>query len=283
MLESRMTGNPPYRIEPPNRCFEANRRMAEHELRPGNTVSLVTEVDLSEVEELRRAGGTQRPSYTAFVVKAIALALREHPYANRRVVRCWWRLWGRTTLQRFENIDVAVAAEREIPGAEACAFVDVARGADRSSLTDLTHWLRGLAHATEDTNEQWRTFKRLVERLPCWMTEQLVRLPVHLPGAWVRYRGAAAIVSSPAKYGVDMLVTTWPWPLGFSFGLVKERPFVVAGRLEVRPTTHLMLNFDRRVMAGAQGARFFAKVVENLTHARSVLSDSTPLRLSDVA
>ncbi len=72
------------------------------------------------------------------------------------------------------------------------------------------------------------------------------------------------IISSPAKYGVDMAVGTWPWPLGFSFGLVKDRPVAVDGELKIRPTMALMMSFDRRIMVGGPAARFFKAVCDGI-------------------
>lgn len=80
------------------------------------------------------------------------------------------------------------------------------------------------------------------------------------------------MISSPAKYGVDMLVGNWPWPIGISFGLVKERPFVINGELTVRPTMMLIMSFDRRLMGGAPAARFFKAVADRLENAESTLS-----------
>lgn len=71
-------------------------------------------------------------------------------------------------------------------------------------------------------------------------------------------------MSSPAKYGVDALVTSWSWPIGVSFGYVKERPVVKDRKVVVCPTFNLILNFDRRIMAGAQAGRFFARFKEYL-------------------
>ena len=38
------------------------------------------------------------------------------------------------------------------------------------------------------------------------------------------------------------------------------------------PTFTLILNFDRRVMAGAQAARFFKRMVDLLEHAETALA-----------
>jgi pyruvate/2-oxoglutarate dehydrogenase complex dihydrolipoamide acyltransferase (E2) component len=264
---------PSYSIEAKNKFFTANRQIVEYELRPGHTVTFLSEVDLTEIERLRAAAGAQKPSYTAFVVKAVAIALRSFPYANRRVCRRAWLPFGRRRLQRFEQVDVAVACEREVPGAEGVAFADVLRQADEQSLADITAWLRDLSTADESTNSQWRAYSSTVRRLPNWLSAWLVRLPYFLPGFWVKFRGGPVLISSPAKYGVDAVIATWSWPLGVSFGLVKSRPLVRDGVVVPCPTFTLTLNFDRRVMAGAQAGRFFHRIVVALESADTEMSD----------
>ena len=80
------------------------------------------------------------------------------------------------------------------------------------------------------------------------------------------------LVSSPAKYGVDVVVGTWSHPLGVSFGLVKPRPVVRGTEIVACLTFALTLNFDRRVMAGAQAARFFKRMVDLLEHAETEMA-----------
>lgn len=211
-----------YEIEPKNKYFEAIRAIAEYEIRPGNTVTFLSEVDLTEVERVRAlATGGPRPSYTAFVVKAVALALRDFPYANRRVCRRPWLPFSGPRLQKFHNCDVAVACERDIPGAESIAFLDILRDADRLSLTEITAALHDLAVCDLSTNKQWREFSTLVAWLPSCLSTLLIRLPCLVPRLWSKYRGGAVLVSSPAKYGVDVVAGAWTHPLGVSFGLAK--------------------------------------------------------------
>lgn len=263
-----------YRLEPAHAFFDVTRAIVGYEIRPGNTVTFLSEVDLSEVERVRaRRTPKRKPSYTAFVVKALALALREFPYANRRICRRAWLPFAGLQLQQFLTCDVAVACERELPGIEVAAFVDVLRDADRLGLEEIHTWLHALAYSDESNNLQWRTYQRLITRLPCWLAILLIRLPVFFPRLWSRYRGGAALISSPAKYGVDGVVASWTSPLGISFGLVKPRAVVREGRVVARPTFMLTLNFDRRVMAGAQAARFFKRFVDLLEHAETELAD----------
>src|SRR5262249_15999995 len=94
-----------YEIEPRNRFSDAIVSVT-YEFRPANTVTFLCDVDLTEVEALRAVSGPERKrSYTAFVVKAIALALKEFPYANRRVCRLPWIPFSVARLQSFLRCD----------------------------------------------------------------------------------------------------------------------------------------------------------------------------------
>jgi hypothetical protein len=262
-----------YAMEAKNPFFEANRAIVEYEIRPGNTVSFLSEVDLTQVEQVRScAASEKKPSYTAFVAKAVALALKDFPYANRRVCRPFGIRLFRARLQKFSRCDLAVACERDVPGAEGVAFVDVLRDADQLSLTAMTDWLHALAVCDITSNKQWRDFSAIISRLPRWLSALMVRLPYFFPRLWVKYRGGAVLISSPAKYGIDVVLGTWSWPLGISFGLVKRRPVVRDDQIVACPTFLLSLNFDRRVMAGAPAARFFKRIVEVLEHAQSEMA-----------
>lgn len=274
-----MSADHAYEIEPNNRFFAVNRSIVEYEIRPGNTVCFLSEVDLTEIENVRSAAasrGRRKPSYTAFVAKAVALALREHPYANRRVCRRAWLPFAGPRLQRFLGCDVAIACERDVPGAEGVAFVDVMRDADRLDLAAMTDWLHALATCDVATNRQWRDFSTLIRRLPHWLATRLIRLPYFAPRLWVKYRGGAVLISSPAKYGIDAVIGTWSWPLGLSFGLVKQRAVVRDGQVRAAPTFQLTLNFDRRIMAGAPAARFFKSIVDTLEHAETTMKPFLP-------
>ncbi len=256
-----------YAMEPRNRLFEGIRGMIETEIHPGRTVTFVSQVDLTQVEAARQGAaqaGISKPSYTAFVVKATALALREFPYANRRVARRIWTPWAYPRVQKFFHCDIAVAVERAEEGAESVTFADILRDADQLPLAEITRQLADLARSTKENNRQWRDFHNVMTRTPSWLGKLLLRLPLMAPSLWVKWRGAAVLVSSPAKNGVDSLVATWTSPLGVSFGLVKPRPVVVDGEVVARPTFNLVLTFDRRIMAGAQAARFFSRIVDIL-------------------
>lgn len=252
------------RKESTNRFFRVFCALPEREIEAHVSVSFSSTIDLSVVEAARAEAarsGRRKPSYTAFVIQAVARALREYPYANRRVFRSPWRLGG-PWLHSFEQSDITVAAERDVPGREYIAFVDVLRGADGQSLDEINAWLAALARSDEESNQQWREFSSLIRRLPWRLTALILRLPAWIPSWWERYRGAAVLVSSPAKYGVGSVTASWAWPIGISFGYVEPKPVVRLGEVVVRPCFEFLMNFDRRVMAGAAAAKFFKRVCE---------------------
>jgi pyruvate/2-oxoglutarate dehydrogenase complex dihydrolipoamide acyltransferase (E2) component len=259
-----------------NKFLDANISIVEYEVPRVIGVNFFAEVDLTEIEAMRRdpqftAGGRNIP-YTAFVVKATAKALSEFSYANARIFgRFPTFLRGRSLVQ-FQRCDVAVAVERNQPGLEGTAFCDILRSTETLSLVEISDWLTQLANADMHTNKQWREFSRTITSLPRWLAAWLIRMPCFFPSLWVKYRGGAAVVSSPAKYGVDAIGATWVWPIGVSFGLVKPRPVVRDGQVVPCPTFTLILSFDRRLMAGAQAARFFRRLADILESPRSELA-----------
>lgn len=257
-------------IEPRNPYFEVVTSIIHHEIQPKSKATFISQVDLSDIAGIREryaALGLTRPSYTAFVAKAVALALRDHPYANRRVCHGLWPLLLRPRLQRFSHADICVAVERKVPRAEMVAFVDVIRDVDQMSLDDITARLHTLAESDTETNRQWRDYSRLVTSLPSWLAALLVRLPLYFPSLWVKYRGGAVMVSAPGKYGVDTVFANWWAPIGVSFGLVAERPVVRDHAIVAAPTFNLILNFDVRIMAGAQAAHFCRRIIHVLDQA----------------
>jgi pyruvate/2-oxoglutarate dehydrogenase complex dihydrolipoamide acyltransferase (E2) component len=257
---------------------DLTRLLIGREVQMGDKVIFVSEVDLSEVELLRaRLASGEKPSYTAFVLKALALAMRDFPYSNRRLVRRWLPFF-RSRMQQFEHCDIAVAVERDMPGVAVATFADVIRDVDQKSLADLTVQLRAMATCSASDNRQWRDYSQVATRLPPWLSSLIVGLPRFFPSLWSKWRGAAVMVSSPSKYGVDTVIGGWTSPCAISFGLVKKRAVVRGDRIVACQTFDLTLSFDRRVMAGAQAARYFKRIIENLENATQRLLEPAPAR-----
>src|SRR5437879_4878313 len=155
-------------IYPGNSVHNSIRSMVEYEIDFSQTVTLISEVDLSEVERLREKLGAERPSYTALVVKALALALRDFPYANQRIVRARLFPLLRSRIQKFDHSDIAVATERDLPNVTNIASIDILRRAEELPLSSINSTLRTLAKSDESNNENWRKQKYFMTARPRW-------------------------------------------------------------------------------------------------------------------
>ncbi len=111
----------------------AEKMLRSHQQVP--SVTLVTRVDVTELAALRErmnAGGGAKVSYTDFIARAAAAALREHPLVNSVIEG------DRIVLRDEVSIGVAVALEAGL-------IVPVVRGADSLSVRQIAAATRELA------------------------------------------------------------------------------------------------------------------------------------------
>ena len=265
-------------VEPVRQFNRLNQSLVESEIDFGRTVHFIAEIDLTEIERVRDRGRSAalRPTYTAFVAKAVALALLEFPYANRRLFRPLW-LPFLSYFQSFRGTDIAVAIERNIEGQAAVAYIEVLRDVHRQTLEELSEQLRAFS-STDVTNSA--AVARLLA--PGHLVPAADRF-AHRPSApplpedvAERYRGGAVLISSPAKYGVHGVVAAWTHPLGVTFGLAQKKPIVRNDEVVAAMAFTFAMNWDRRVMAGAQAARFFARICELLQHPDELTAVARP-------
>ena len=266
--------HPPYRRVPTGRA-EANSWALNQLLTPEYQVTLVAEVDATAMQRLReqaRRRGEHPPSYTAMVIKAASLTMQRFPEVNRAIIGP--PLFRR--LVQFSTTDVSVAVEKALPALPGQAWAPVLRSPAQRSLADLTAELALLARCSEQEHPGLRQFMRILRWVPRPWAYWIVRLPHWLPSLWARHRGSACWVNAPSRSGVDLVLTSWPWPITFSFGVVKTRPWVVGD--EVRPvlTVPLLMQFDRRVMGGGPAGRVFMRFKALLEAADHELVGTAP-------
>jgi pyruvate dehydrogenase E2 component (dihydrolipoyllysine-residue acetyltransferase) len=201
------------------------RRMAESKATAPHFY-LRAEVDMSLAVEGRArlkaaAGeGSVVPSFNDMVVKACALALREQPRANGAYRDGRFELYSRV------NVGVAVAARDAL-------VVPTVFDADRKGLRQIATESRALAQRVRDG-----------EITPPELS------------------GATFTVSNLGMYGIDSFsaVINPPQAAILAVGAIVERPVVRDGEIA---TAHLMpvdLACDHRVLYGAQGAEFLARI-----------------------
>jgi pyruvate dehydrogenase E2 component (dihydrolipoamide acetyltransferase) len=204
-----------------------SRRMAESKATAPD-FSLQIDVDMSGCVELRgrlKEESDQAPSYNDMVVKAAALALREHPKVNGAYRDGKFELYPRI------NVGVAVAAQGTL-------VVPVVRDADQVSLGEVSRRSRALIAKVRDG-----------EITPPELS------------------GATFTVSNLGMFGIDRFsaIINPPQAAILSVGSLDKRPAVDdRGRVVARDTMNLTLTCDHRILYGADGAEFLARVRELL-------------------
>jgi pyruvate dehydrogenase E2 component (dihydrolipoamide acetyltransferase) len=203
------------------------RRMAESRATVPD-FELRAEVDMSAAVELRaqlRELSDPVPSYNDLLVKAAALALREFPRVNGA--------YRDGELERYSRINVGIAV-----AAQDALVVPTIFDADRRPLREIAAAARDLAAKVRDGSIT----------------------PAELAGGTFS-------VSNLGMFGIDSFsaVVNPPQAAILAVGALKPRPVVDgAGTIVARPTVQLTLACDHRILYGADGARFLARVRELL-------------------
>jgi pyruvate dehydrogenase E2 component (dihydrolipoamide acetyltransferase) len=204
-----------------------SRRMAESKATaPDFSISLT--VDMTQAVELRarlKQVAEPAPSYNDMVVKAAATALREHPRVNGAYRD------GKFELYEKVNIGVAVAAQDAL-------VVPTIFDAERKSLGQIARDARAAAEKVRD-----RTIT-----------------PPELSGA-------TFTVSNLGMFGIEQFtaIINPPQAAILTVGKLAKQPAVDdTGRIVARDQMSLSLVCDHRILYGADGAQFLARVKELL-------------------
>ena len=212
-------------IEPSRLQQTVARRMAESKATAPHFY-LQAEIDMSRAFDARarlKAGaaeGEPVPSFNDMVVKAAAIALREFPRANGAYRDGRFELYSRV------NVGIAVA------GPEALV-VPTVFDADRKGLREIAATTRALAARV-----------RSGEITPPELS------------------GATFTVSNLGMYGVTNFhpVINSPQAAILAVGAIAEAPVIRSGELETARLMGVTLACDHRILYGADGAEFLARI-----------------------
>jgi pyruvate/2-oxoglutarate dehydrogenase complex dihydrolipoamide acyltransferase (E2) component len=248
-----------YHLLKPNHYLSTQVRLIK-EWQNQDVVAFSQLIDFTQVlnsRQRREREGKVKPTYTAFILDAIAKSLREHPKMNRIVYH------GLTGYQwaEFDDIDVAVAVEAS-EGDVDIAYATIIRNANEQGVDKLAESLHRIATTSSDDPQLNR-----LQRLPAAITGALARGTGLHPKLWARFRGGSCALTSPAKYGIENVIVKSCWPVQFAFGNVRERPMVVNGQCLPRFSAMLSMSWHRELTTGAVAARFFEEIVQRLQNA----------------
>jgi pyruvate dehydrogenase E2 component (dihydrolipoamide acetyltransferase) len=219
-----------FRVEP---MSVMRRKIAEHMVLSARTsphVYSVYEVNFGRVSALREKHKTQfdaagaRLTFTAFIAKVIADALRQFPFVNASIDG------DNIVYKRDINLGIAVALENGL-------IVPVIRNADEKNLL-------GLSRAINDLGDRARSKKLSPEEV----------------------QGGTFTITNPgifgALYGLPLI--NQPQVAILGVGAIEKRTVVIDDAIAIRPTCHLTLGYDHRLIDGADAGRFLSFVKERL-------------------
>jgi pyruvate dehydrogenase E2 component (dihydrolipoamide acetyltransferase) len=213
-------------IREPNKLQQTiARRMAESKATAPHFY-LTIEVDMGRAVEARAAlkataqEGDVVPSFNDMVVKACAIALREFPKANGAYRDGRFELYSRV------NVGVAVAAEEAL-------VVPTVFDADRKGLRQIAADARAAAARVRDGSVT----------------------PPELSGG-------TFTVSNLGMFGIDAFdaVINMGQAAILAVGAIREAPVVREGQVIPGRLMKATLSCDHRVLYGAEGAEFLARV-----------------------
>jgi pyruvate dehydrogenase E2 component (dihydrolipoyllysine-residue acetyltransferase) len=182
--------------------------------------------DMTRAQELRERlveltrEGEGKPTVSDILTKACAAALLRHPQVNAH--------FGDGAVTRFPSADVgmAVATDRGL-------VVPVIRGAERLTLAEIAAARADLVSRARDA--------RLTQG---------------------DLEGGTFTISNLGMYGVEQFVAVLnpPQVAILAVGAIEEKPVVVDGDFDVKPTMSLTLTCDHRALDGSVAAEFLGMV-----------------------
>lgn len=200
-----------------------------------STVPRVTNFDDADVTELEKIRVSSKDDYAKkgikltsmpFIIKAVAMALRNHPAINASVDMANDQI----IYKEYVNIGVAVDTDRGL-------VVPSLRGADAMSIPDIARQLATMAENMRDSNFSI----------------------ADLQGSTFTISNLGAIGGT---YSTPIVNT--PEVAILLVGRSRKLPVVIGDEIKVRLMMPLSLSYDHRLVDGATAARFLNDVIDYL-------------------
>jgi pyruvate dehydrogenase E2 component (dihydrolipoamide acetyltransferase) len=176
-----------------------------------------------------------RPSITDFLLKALALGLRDVPESNA--------IWVDDSIELLDHLHVGL-----VVNVEGGLLVSVLRDVARFEIVSLAR-----------------------ERKRCVQDAQAGRLS----GAGASRAASSLSNLGTTRVDDFTALLLPPQSTMLAVGRIAERPLVVDGQLCARPTLRLTLTVDHRVLDGAMGAQLLGRIVRRLEEPASLFDEPT--------
>lgn len=205
------------------------RRMTQSSQNPH--ITMITEIDMSEVVELRKDINKRnekklgfRVSFNDIIVKAVADILERFPRFNATLLG--------NELHMFEDINIGVAMATETG-----LIVPVVKGANNKSITEI-------AQEAKEMGKKAKTNGLTPEELT----------------------GSTFTVSNLGPFQVDLFIPVInpPETAILALGQIKKKPVVIDDQIVIRSTMMASCAVDHRVLDGAPAGQFLLALKEYL-------------------
>jgi len=219
----------PIRREP---LPKIRKTIAANMVRSAFTIPHLTnfdDADITELERIRKgsvadyAGSNVKLTSLVFVIKAVGLALRQHPMLNASLEM----EGGQIIYKDYVNLGIAVDTQRGL-------VVPVIRDVDKLTISHIAQSLTTLAEKAKATQ---------------YTLDDL--------------RGGTFTISNLGAVGgtYSTPIINYPEVAILLVGRSRKLPVVVEDRIEPRLMMPLSLSYDHRLVDGAAAARFLNEVI----------------------
>ncbi|MBX9668320.1 MAG: 2-oxo acid dehydrogenase subunit E2 [Candidatus Obscuribacterales bacterium] len=214
---------------------------------------LYVDFDMAWADEfrlrLKKAG--QNVTITAMLLKAIAIAQREHPES-----RTEWLPFGRRVT--YNNITAGFTVERMVDG-QATVFLGEIESPIEKSLEKIALELK--EHAGAPIKDVQPLFmQNAFSFLPTFVRGIILEVGKRVPFGRMQCQKATFGLTTLGKFGIDSLNCPCLCACSFSIGTAEKRPIVRDGEVVVQSVMTVGLNYDRRAIDSSNAARFLDTV-----------------------
>jgi pyruvate/2-oxoglutarate dehydrogenase complex dihydrolipoamide acyltransferase (E2) component len=223
------------------------------------------EIDVSEAREkikkYKREKG--RISFTAWLVKAVSLTVREHesvaayPGRSRRILV-------------FDDINVSIIVEKRVEG-QRVPIPLVIEKADKLSIESITKQITDAQNeemTKHDMVLQARStrMERLYYSLPSFARRMAWRFMMKRPSLLYSKMGNVAITSLGMMGSINgWFVPKSIHPICLGIGSVIKKPVVADNTVQIREMLNITVLVDHDVIDGAPIARFINDLTKNIS------------------
>lgn len=189
---------------------------------PIPTFYLTIEVDMTRMQAARESVNARleaqgvKTSINDFIIKAVAVALRQHPEVNAQ--------WTDTSIRRFNRVHIGVAV-----AVEDGLITPIVRDADQAGVAEISQQVRELAKRARERKLQ---------------PDEYTGATFSISNLGMFGIDEFTAIINPPEAGI------------LAVGRVEEKVVVENGEIVVQPRMRVTMSCDHRVIDGASGAKF---------------------------